>query len=154
MHAPPATPLRRIAAASRPSRSLAPVFSHDIGATPTTSEFVCVRVTSGVVSHVVCALYFTGLDLRPCLPFSPTYTMSLIVSPRSWSRCSSLATSVFIWSKPTTRQSVNLTTCSPTMASRIIFPPKNSRPRWPTLRRCIPRRLAASVRRCYRRRPV
>jgi len=154
MHAPPATPLRRIAAASRPSRSPAPVFSHDIGTTPTTSELVCVCVTSGVVSHVVCALYFTDRDLRSCLPFSPTYTTSLIVSQRSWSRCSSLATSVFIWSKPTTSQSVNLTTFSPTVASRILFPPKNSRPRWPSRRRCTPRRLAASVRRCYRRRPV
>jgi len=28
----------------------------------------CVRVTSGVVSHVVCAFYFTDRDLRPCLP--------------------------------------------------------------------------------------
>jgi len=86
-------------------------------------ESFCVRVT-GVVSHVVCAFYFTGRDLRPCLPSSPTYTTSLIVSPRSWSRCSSLATPVFIWSKPTTRQSVNVSTCSPTTAWRIMFPPK------------------------------
>ena len=32
----------------------------DIGAKPTTFEFVCVRVTSGDVSYIVCAIYRPG----------------------------------------------------------------------------------------------
>jgi len=52
---------------------------------------------------------------------------------------------MFIWSTPTTRQSVNLSTCSPTTAWRIMFPPKLTTYRWPTRRRCIPRPPSVDV---------